>query len=68
VKIGLTEIFMNYELPSKIASIESTGGILPTIEYQYPQSKKQLEKALKEALEQLLLLKKLPQTDGRRLL
>jgi hypothetical protein len=57
---------MNYELPSKIASIESTGGILPTIEYRYPQSKKQIEKALKEALEQLLLLKKLPQIDGRK--
>ena len=47
---------MNYELPSGIASIQSSGGIMPTVEYRYPQSRKEIERALKEALGQLILM------------
>ena len=47
---------MNYKLPSGAASINSTGGALATIEYTYPQSKKDIQEALREALQQLLLM------------
>lgn len=47
---------MNYKLPSGAASINSTGGALATLEYTYPQSKRDIQEALREAMQQLLLM------------
>lgn len=45
-----------YSLPSGLASMSTTGGLLATVEYSYPLKKKDVESALKEALRELQIM------------